>query len=126
VIPTTLDNATQGELIKYENNYKTFNLITTALGRNVYDRVTHLELLMMSGLNCAILIRVLLRLSLLTKIFTIDNTKLSLRNLVNLLMTALLDLSPYCLTYILVVLLHILTMNVSNSCFMLLMIMYGA
>jgi hypothetical protein len=126
VIPTTLDNATQGELTRYENNYKTLNLITTALGRNVYDRVTHLELLMMSGLNCAILIRVLLRLSLLTKIFTIDNTKLSLRNLVNLLMTALLDLSPYCLTYILVVLLHILTMNVSNSCFMLLMIMYGA
>jgi hypothetical protein len=92
----------------------------------VFDKVTHLELLMMSGLNCAILIRVLLRLSLLTKIFTIDNTKLSFRNLVNLLMTALLDLSPYCLTYILVVLLHILTMNVSNSCFMLLMIMYGA
>jgi hypothetical protein len=126
VIPTTLDNATQGELTRYENNYKAFNLITTALGRNVYDRVTHLELLIMSGLNCAILIRVLLRLSLLTKIFTIDNIKLSLRNLVNLLMTALLDLSPYCLTYILVVLLHILTMNVSNSCFMLLMIMYGA
>jgi hypothetical protein len=126
VIPTTLDNATQDELTKYGNNYKAFNLITTALGRNVYDRVTHLELLMMSDLNCAILIRVLLRLSILTKIFTIDNTKLSLRNLVNLLMTALLDLSPYCLTYILVVLLHILTMNVSNSCFMLLMIMYGA
>jgi hypothetical protein len=126
VIPTTLDNATQGELTRYENNYKALNLITTALDRNVYDRVTHLELLMMSGLNCAILIRVLLRLSLLTKIFTIDNTKLSFRNLVNLLMTALLDLSPYCLTYILVVLLHILTMNVSNSCFMLLMIMYGA
>jgi hypothetical protein len=126
VIPTTLDNATQGELTRYENNYKALNLITTALDRNVYDRVTHLELLMMSGLNCAILIRVLLRLNLLTKIFTIDNTKLSLRNLVNLLMTALLDLSPYCLTYILVVLLHILTMNVSNSCFMLLMIMYGA
>jgi hypothetical protein len=27
----------------YENNYKTLNLITTALGRNVYDRVAHLE-----------------------------------------------------------------------------------
>jgi hypothetical protein len=34
---------TQGELQRYENNYKTFNLITTALGRNVYDRVSHLE-----------------------------------------------------------------------------------
>jgi hypothetical protein len=43
VIPATLNNATQGELQRYENNYKTPNLITTALGRNVYDRVSHLE-----------------------------------------------------------------------------------
>jgi hypothetical protein len=43
VIPTTLDNATKGELQRYENKYKTLNLITTALGRNVYDRVAHLE-----------------------------------------------------------------------------------
>jgi hypothetical protein len=43
VIPDTLDNATQGELQSYENNYKILNLITTALGRNVYDRVAHLE-----------------------------------------------------------------------------------
>jgi hypothetical protein len=43
VIPVTLDNAIQGELQRYENNYKTLNLITTALGRNVYDRVTHLK-----------------------------------------------------------------------------------
>jgi hypothetical protein len=34
-----LDNATQGELQKYENNY---NLVTIALGRNVYDMVAHL------------------------------------------------------------------------------------
>jgi hypothetical protein len=27
----------------YENNYKTLNLITTALDRKVYDRVSHLE-----------------------------------------------------------------------------------
>jgi hypothetical protein len=27
----------------YENNYKTLNLITTALARNMYDRVAHLE-----------------------------------------------------------------------------------
>jgi hypothetical protein len=33
----------QGELQMYENNYKTLNLITTALGRNVYDRVAHLK-----------------------------------------------------------------------------------
>jgi hypothetical protein len=43
VIPATLDNTTQGELQSYENNYMTLNLITTALGRNVYDRVAHLE-----------------------------------------------------------------------------------
>jgi hypothetical protein len=43
MIPNTLDHATQGELQMYENNYKAFNLITTALGRNMYDRVAHLE-----------------------------------------------------------------------------------
>jgi hypothetical protein len=43
VIPVMLDNATQGELQRYENNYKALYLITTALGRNVYDRVSHLE-----------------------------------------------------------------------------------
>jgi hypothetical protein len=43
VIPDTLDHATQGELQRYENNYKALNLITTALGRNVYDRVAHQE-----------------------------------------------------------------------------------
>jgi hypothetical protein len=44
VIPVTLDNATQGELQRYENNYKTLNLITTTLCRNVYDHVSHLEI----------------------------------------------------------------------------------
>jgi hypothetical protein len=43
VIPDTLDHATQGELQRYENYYKTVNLITTTLGRNVYDRVAQLE-----------------------------------------------------------------------------------
>jgi hypothetical protein len=43
VIPATLDNATQGELQRYKNNYKALNLVTTALDRNVYDRVAHLE-----------------------------------------------------------------------------------
>jgi hypothetical protein len=43
VILTTLDNATQCELQRYENNLNALNLITTALGRNVYDRVSHLE-----------------------------------------------------------------------------------
>jgi hypothetical protein len=43
VIPVTLDNATHVELQRYKNNYKALNLITTALARNVYDRVAHLE-----------------------------------------------------------------------------------
>jgi hypothetical protein len=43
VILDTLYNMTQGELQRYENNFKALNLITTALGRNVYDRVAHLE-----------------------------------------------------------------------------------
>jgi hypothetical protein len=43
MIPATLNNTTQGELQRYENKYKALNLITTALGRNVYDRVAHLE-----------------------------------------------------------------------------------
>jgi hypothetical protein len=44
VIPDTLDYATQDELQRYKNNYNALNLITTALGRNVYDRVAHLEM----------------------------------------------------------------------------------
>jgi hypothetical protein len=44
VIPDTLGHATQGELQRYKNTYKALNLITTALGRNVYDRVAHLEM----------------------------------------------------------------------------------
>jgi hypothetical protein len=44
VIPDTLDHVTQGELQRYENNYKTLNLITTALDRKMYDRVSHLEM----------------------------------------------------------------------------------
>jgi hypothetical protein len=43
VIPATLDNVMLGELQRYENNYTALNLITTALGRSVYDRVTYLE-----------------------------------------------------------------------------------
>jgi hypothetical protein len=44
VIPATLDHATKGELERYENKYKTLNLITTALDRKVYDRVSYLEM----------------------------------------------------------------------------------
>jgi hypothetical protein len=43
MIPATFENATQGNLQRYENNYTALNLITNALGRNVYDRVSHLK-----------------------------------------------------------------------------------
>jgi hypothetical protein len=43
MISATLDNETQGELTRYENNYKDLNLISNALGRNVHNRVSHLE-----------------------------------------------------------------------------------
>jgi hypothetical protein len=44
MILAMLDNATQGELQRYENNDNALNLITTSLGRNVNDRVSHLEI----------------------------------------------------------------------------------
>jgi hypothetical protein len=43
MILATLENATRGELQRNENNYKALNLITTALGRNVYNHDSHLE-----------------------------------------------------------------------------------
>jgi hypothetical protein len=76
VIPNTLDHTIQDELQKYENNYKALNLITTVLGKNVYDRVAHLKWLMIFGSSCAILMRVLLRLSLRIEILITDSTKL--------------------------------------------------
>jgi hypothetical protein len=48
---------------------------------------------MISDLGCVTLMRTLLRLSLHVRILIIGNIKLSLRNLVNLYMTVLLDLS---------------------------------
>jgi hypothetical protein len=45
VIPMMLDNVIQGELQRYENNYNALNLITIALGMDVYDRVSHLEMI---------------------------------------------------------------------------------
>jgi hypothetical protein len=95
VIPTTLENATTVELLKYENNYKTLNLITTAFGRNVYDHISHLESMMLFGKNCVTPLRVCLRLSRPIRTLTTWSTKLSLRNLVSLLMIALLGLSPW-------------------------------
>jgi hypothetical protein len=43
MILASLNNVIQGEVQRYENNYKALNLITTVLGRNVYDHVLHLE-----------------------------------------------------------------------------------
>jgi hypothetical protein len=80
-------------LTRYENNYKTLNLITTAIGRNVYDRVSHLEIAHDVWLKLCNTYEALLRLHLLVKILTIGNIKPLLRNLVNLLMIVLLGLN---------------------------------
>jgi hypothetical protein len=79
----------------------------------------------MSSLSCAIPRRDLLRLSLLIRIRTIGNIRLLLRNLVNHWMTDLLVLSLLAVAYVLVVILHTLTMNVLSSYYMCLMIMFG-
>jgi hypothetical protein len=81
---------------------------------------------MMFDLSCATHMRALLRLSLHVEILITDSTRLFLRNLVNLLMIALLALSRLLAVYVLVVLLHIMIMNVVNNCCMLLMILFGA
>jgi hypothetical protein len=69
---------------------------------------------------------VCLRLSLHIEILITDSTRLFLRNLANPLMIALLVLSRLLAAYVLVVLLHTLTMNMLSSCYMRLMILYGA
>jgi hypothetical protein len=81
---------------------------------------------MMFGSSCAILMRVLLRLSLHVEILITGSSRLFLRNLVNRLMIALLALSLLSVAYVLVVLLLILTMNVINNFSMRLMILFGA
>jgi hypothetical protein len=70
--------------------------------------------------------RVLLRLSLHIEILLTGSTRLFLRNLVNRLMIALLDLSRLLAAYVHVTLLLILIMNMLNNCCMLLMILFGA
>jgi hypothetical protein len=81
VIPDTLIHATQDELQRYENNYKTLNLITTALGRNLYDRVAHLETAHDVWLKLCNTYETLLRLSPRIEILITDSTRLFLRNL---------------------------------------------
>jgi hypothetical protein len=70
---------------------------------------------MMSGLNSATLMRAHLKLNLLIRIRIICNIRHFLRNLESSWMIALLDLSPLSATYILVVLLLILIMNMLNN-----------
>jgi hypothetical protein len=119
VISMTLDNATQGELQRYENNYKAINLITTDLGRNVYDHVAQLE-------NAHDV-----WLKLCNTYEGSSEIKSSRKNTYNRLYQTFsqkpgesLDdcfarFGPLSVTYILMVLFLILTMNVPNSCFML-------
>jgi hypothetical protein len=75
--------------------------------------------------SCAILMRAILRLSLHVEILITGSTRLFLRNLVNRLMIALLDLSRLLAAYVHVTLLIILIMNMLNNCCMLLMILFG-
>jgi hypothetical protein len=70
--------------------------------------------------------RVLLTLSLHIEILITGSIRLFLKNLVNHLMIALLDLSQLLVAYVHVALLLILIMNVLNNCCMLLMILFGA
>jgi hypothetical protein len=81
---------------------------------------------MMFGSSCAILMRALLRFSLHVEILFTGNTTLFLRNLVNRLIIALLDLSRLLAAYVHMTLLLILIMNVLNNCCMLLMILFGS
>jgi hypothetical protein len=81
---------------------------------------------MMFGSISAIHMRALLRLCLHVEILITDSIRLFLRNLVNCLMIALLDLSRLLAAYVHVALLLILIMNVLNNCCMLLIILFGA
>jgi hypothetical protein len=76
-------------------------------------------------LSYATLMRALLRLSLHVEILIIGSTRLSLRNLESPLIIALLTLNRLLADYVLVVLLLILTMNVLNNFFILLMTVWG-
>jgi hypothetical protein len=126
VIPDTLDHVTQGELQRYENNYKALNLITTALDRNVYDGVAHLETADDVWLK------------LCNTYESSSKIKSSHRDTYNRQYqtfsqkpTESLDdcfarFESIVAAYVHVILLLILIMNVLNNCCMLLMILFGA
>jgi sensor histidine kinase YesM len=126
VIPDTLDHVTQGELQRYENNYKVLNLITTNLGRNIYDRVAHLETTHDVWLKLGNTYEgsseiMSSRRDTYNRQYQIFSQKPG-----ESLDDSLLALSLLLATYVHVVLLLILIMNVLNNCCMLLMILYGA
>jgi hypothetical protein len=125
VIPDTLDHATQGELQRYENNYKALNRITTGLGRNIYDRIAHLETAHDVWLKLCNTYEGSSEIKLHVEIPITYSTTLFLRNLESPWMTALLGLSQLLAGYVHVVLLLIWIINVLNNCYMLLMILCG-
>jgi hypothetical protein len=94
VIPVTLDNVTQDELQRYENNYKALNLIITALGMNVYDRVSHLESSHGVWLKLCNTYEGSSEIKLFRKDTYNRQYQTFLKNLVNLLMIVFLGLSP--------------------------------
>jgi hypothetical protein len=81
VILDTLDHVTLCELQRYENKYNALNLITTALGRNVYDRIAHLEMAHDVWLKLCNTYEGSSEISLHVEILITDSTRLSLRRL---------------------------------------------
>jgi hypothetical protein len=127
MIPDTLDHVTQCELQRYKNNNKTLNLITTVLGRNVYDRVAHLETTHDIWLKLCNTYEGSSEIKSSRKdILITDSIGFFLRNLESPLMIALLALSRLLAAYVHVVLLLILIMNALNNYCMLLMTLCGA
>jgi hypothetical protein len=114
MIPDTLDHATQGELQRYENNYKVLNLITTALGRNVYDSVAHLETAHKVWLKLCNTYEGSSEIKSSHR-DTYNKQYQTFRNLESHLMIALLILNLLLAAYVHVVLLLILIMNMLNN-----------
>jgi hypothetical protein len=123
MIPDTLDHATQCEQQMYKNNYKAINLITTALGRNVYDKVAHLETAHVVWLKLCNTYESSSEIKSSCRGTYNRQYKIFSQKLGELI--ALLALSRLLAAYVHVVLLLILIMNVLNNCYMLLMILYG-
>jgi hypothetical protein len=81
---------------------------------------------MMFDSSCAIHMRALLRLSFHIEILITESIRPFLRNMVNRLIIALLDLSRLLAAYVHMAPLLILIMNMLNNYCMFLMILFGA